>query len=161
MNTCAFSADRLHRYSLLHVMQPGGKRIAWIGLNPSTADEHRLDPTLARVRKFSLAHGYDEFVMLNLFSFRATVPQELRQRRITEPEMLLNGMNVRSGIRSSAAVVFAWGATFNQWPVCAHEMRAWANTYEDALCLGHTKAGFPKHPLYVRGDTKLVRFKRE
>ena len=48
-NECVFSADRRHRYSLIHRINPllGDSLILWIGLNPSTADESQLDPTLA------------------------------------------------------------------------------------------------------------------
>ena len=47
-NICAFSPDRVYRYTLLHswadMFAPALKTIAWIALNPSTADENQLDP---------------------------------------------------------------------------------------------------------------------
>ena len=77
-NICAFSPDRVYRYTLLHswadMLSPELKTIAWIALNPSTADENQLDPTLRRIRVFSAAWGYNSFMMLNAFAFRATDP---------------------------------------------------------------------------------------
>jgi hypothetical protein len=79
MNPCTFSPCRRYRYVLHHdwtdlLDSPGGY-VAWIGLNPSTADEQQLDPTLRRVRSFTASMGYRRFVMLNLFGLRATDPK--------------------------------------------------------------------------------------
>src|SRR3954462_12457376 len=80
INRCNFSRCRRYRYTLEHVIDPAlePRRIMWIGLNPSTADESQLDPTLRRVRAFSHAWGYTAFVMTNLFSFRATQPSDMK-----------------------------------------------------------------------------------
>ena len=82
-NICAFSPDRVYRYTLLHswadMLSPELKTIAWIALNPSTADENQLDPTLRRIRGFSAAWGYNSFMMLNAFAFRATDPKEMER----------------------------------------------------------------------------------
>lgn len=156
MNLCTFSPDRRHRYSLLHVMRPGGKRIAWIGLNPSTADEQKLDPTLTRIKAFSLAHGFDEFVMLNLFSFRATDPEGMR-----ESGEFTRCVENREAIKSNTKgifTVFAWGATFNQWAPKLVEAGWCDGQIDESFCLGRTKSGHPRHPLYVHGKTKLEPF---
>ena len=60
-------------------MRAKRRRIAWIGLNPSTADEVSLDQTLATVCRYSRQWGFAEVVMLNLFAFRATDPRDLKQ----------------------------------------------------------------------------------
>jgi hypothetical protein len=57
-NTCTFSLCRRYRYTLEHVIDEAAplirdRRIQWIGLNPSTADEQQLDNTLRRIRSFS------------------------------------------------------------------------------------------------------------
>lgn len=52
--------------------QSGERPLLVIGLNPSTATQERADPTVARVRKVAALHGYDGFVMLNLYPVRAT-----------------------------------------------------------------------------------------
>ena len=50
----------------------GERPLLVIGLNPSTATQEKADPTVARVRKVAALHGYDGFVMLNLYPVRAT-----------------------------------------------------------------------------------------
>jgi hypothetical protein len=56
MNPCHFSPCRRYRYTLTHDFADlfgapaGAGYVAWIGLNPSTADEGRLDSTLWRLK---------------------------------------------------------------------------------------------------------------
>jgi hypothetical protein len=68
------SPDRLYRYTLERVWALDRPKCAFIGLNPSTADESRLDPTLRRCVRFADSWGYGSFVMLNVFAFRTTQP---------------------------------------------------------------------------------------
>lgn len=50
----------------------GSRPLLAIGLNPSTATQERADPTVARVQRVAALHGFDGFVMLNLYPVRAT-----------------------------------------------------------------------------------------
>lgn len=89
-NDCIFSPCRNYRYRLIHEwsdMFTTPRAIMWIGLNPSTADEEKLDPTLKRIRGFSRAWGYDRFIMTNAFAYRATKPPDmLKQKDPIGPE---------------------------------------------------------------------------
>jgi hypothetical protein len=53
------------------------RTVAFIGLNPSTADETTDDPTVRRCVGFAKRWGYDRMVMLNAFAYRATDPKAL------------------------------------------------------------------------------------
>ena len=57
-----FSPDRVYRYTLLHswrgLLDTEDRIACWIALNPSTADENQLDPTLRRIRGYSMRWGY-------------------------------------------------------------------------------------------------------
>ena len=83
-STCVFSDCRTWRYTLEHrwdTDQPSyvPRRTAmFVGLNPSTADESSLDPTLRRVKDYCQAWGYGGFVMTNLFAFRSTAPAGMK-----------------------------------------------------------------------------------
>ena len=44
------------------------------GLNPSTADENKDDPTIRRCNSFANDWGYGGLCMTNLFAYRATDP---------------------------------------------------------------------------------------
>ena len=48
-----------------------------VGLNPSTANEEHLDPTVRKMIGFAERAGYDGLVILNLSSERATDKQRL------------------------------------------------------------------------------------
>jgi hypothetical protein len=78
-NVCQFSPDRVHRYRLIHRINPlfGQRLIMGIGLNPSTADENKLDPTLTRIARFSEREDIDGFWMSNLFGLRTPYPKEM------------------------------------------------------------------------------------
>jgi len=123
-NECVFSPDRQHRYTLLHQPEPllGGNRLLmWIGLNPSTADETQLDPTLTRILGFTRREGYDGFIMTNLFGFRATLPKDMRAA--PDPVGPDNDKWLLTSARRCGKVVAAWGATAPSWigkPRCAH-----------------------------------------
>ena len=52
--------------------QSGERPLITIGLNPSTATQEKADPTVARVQRVAELHGFDGFVMLNLYPVRAT-----------------------------------------------------------------------------------------
>lgn len=78
-NACHFSDCRKYRYTLLHRWDElfERRRALFICLNPSTVDENQLDPTLTRIKSFSERLGANEFLMLNLFAYRATEPKEM------------------------------------------------------------------------------------
>ena len=157
MNYCKFSICRRYRYTLEHVMLPdvpAQRAIMWIGLNPSTADEQQLDPTLRRIRDFSLRWGFTRFVMTNLFAFRATDPREMLKQ--ANPEGLSNkSYLIQTALECDTIVAF--GGTHGSHLSAGREI---APMLRNLQCLGHNKDGSPKHPLYVRADTKLVPLKK-
>jgi len=125
MNRCIFSTDRVYRYVLCHRFvdsipertsdlgdveynpDKAQKRIAWIGLNPSTADEFTFDPTLAAVCRFSRKWGYSEVVMLNLFAFRATAPRDLK--KAADPIGPDNDRHLLAEVHGIERVMVCWG----------------------------------------------------
>ncbi len=75
MSGCAIFSDCWkYRYTLVRNWDSSLQRLAIIGLNPSTADAVKDDPTIRRCKHFAQAHGYGSFVMLNLFALRSTDP---------------------------------------------------------------------------------------
>jgi len=55
----------------------GKKKLFIVGLNPSTANREKSDPTVAKTETNALKNGYDGFVMTNLYPLRSTDPKEL------------------------------------------------------------------------------------
>lgn len=151
-NECVFSSDRRYRYTLIHrwdeLLNPQNG-IAWICLNPSTADENQLDPTLRRIRDFSATWGYSYFVMLNLFAWRATVPADMK--RTSDPVGPENDHWISHWSQRVDRVMVGWGEHG------AHQGRdQQVLAYLDpkkVFCLERNASTQPKHPLYVAKKT--------
>jgi hypothetical protein len=155
-NACHFSPDRRHRYSLVHRWNPlfGERLILWIGLNPSTADERQLDPTLTRIASFSKREGFDGFWMGNLFGLRTPYPEEM----MAAPDPVGPGNNAAllEAARVCEKVVVAWGVS-GVFQSRAEEVVQLLAGHK-LWCLGTTKDGHPRHPLYVAAAQPLVRW---
>lgn len=149
-NDCHFSRDRQYRYSLLHdwrdlVTQDRLQTCCWIGLNPSTADEEALDPTLRRIRDFSQRWGFSRFVMLNLFAFRATDPARMMTAK--DPVGPENDETLVRHCRDAGMIVACWGAYGRHRN---RDMRVLDILHDRKLhCLGRNRDGSPRHPLYL------------
>lgn len=73
-----FSRCRRYRYALWRQWQAAGPMLMLIGLNPSTADAERNDPTIRRCIGFAHDWGFGGVWVLNLFAWRATLPADLK-----------------------------------------------------------------------------------
>jgi hypothetical protein len=74
----SFSEDMAHRYSLLIRWDDSLPLLASIGLNPSTADEFKNDPTVARDVKRAATIGFGSLLKLNLFAYKSTDPAGMK-----------------------------------------------------------------------------------
>ena len=149
-STATLSPCGRYRYDLTR-RWGDGPTLLWVMLNPSTADASEDDPTIRRCIGFSKRDGYGSLTVVNLFAYRATDPKALVT--VVDPEGPDNWWHIQQAVRSSDAVVFAWGAA--QIPREHHIWHGGA-LIPSPLCLGHTKKGAPRHPLYVKGDQPFV-----
>jgi len=158
-NACVFSPDRRYRYTLIHrwddLLLPASPRvIAWICLNPSTADENQLDPTLRRIRGFSSAWGYTSFVMLNLFAWRATEPADMKAAAdAVGPD---NDRWISHWAGRADRVMVGWGE--HGAHLGRHEQVRALLDPAKTFCLVRNASGQPKHPLYVAQRTRPALF---
>jgi hypothetical protein len=147
------SPCRTWRYSLTRDVAPltGDGTCTFIGLNPSTADETKNDPTIRRCIDFARRWGFARLKMLNLYAYRATDPRELRD--VWDPVGPYNDHTIALVVGGSDLIVCAWG-------VHAAPERAAAvlGLIAAPHCLGVTKDGAPRHPLYVRSTTMPTPF---
>lgn len=150
-----------YRYTLLRRWEPKGPCLRWVMLNPSTADAETDDPTIRRVIRFSRDAGYSACVVANLFALRATDPAELARHPapVGPDNDAILGALVRAA-RTDAwrtgrppSIAVAWGASAPGDRVAA----VLAGPLEDVplVSLGVTKAGHPRHPLYVPSTQRL------
>lgn len=152
---------------------PDAWRVVFVMLNPSTADGQVDDPTIRRC----LGYAHREAALrgqlrptlevVNLFAWRATEPLDLvaaarAGQDIDGPD---NDLAIEAAVRRAAIVVAGWGAAGGQadhrWSMVV-DARA-ADVVDlireggrRPLCLGVTKSGHPRHPLYVRADAPLL-----
>ena len=75
--SAVFSPDRKYRYTLTREWNNVKPFILFIGLNPSTADETKDDPTIRREIGFSHLWGFGGMIKCNIFGFRTTDPKHL------------------------------------------------------------------------------------
>ncbi|MBI1377237.1 MAG: DUF1643 domain-containing protein [Frankiales bacterium] len=148
--------DGPYRYVLARRWRDDGPTAWFIMLNPSTADADTDDPTIRRCMGFALAWGMSSLAVLNLYAWRATEPKDLTWRRAIGIDVC--GPHNDRFLRSLATlpdddpIIAAWGA---------HAPRARADHVmampgmDRAQCLGTTKHGHPRHPLYIRSTTAL------
>jgi hypothetical protein len=148
----AFSGCRTFRYDLWRVWSDGPS-VAFIGLNPSTADETQDDPTIRRCIGFAKSWGFGRMHMLNLYAYRSTDPIRL----LPELEGKIGPandetiFNVANGCRF---VVPAWGAFPFARARGEQVVRRLIAHGAQVRVLGRNKDGSPKHPLYIRADTQ-------
>lgn len=148
------SPDGLYRYYLGRHWGDdiGDPTLAFIMLNPSTADGIEDDPTIRKCVGFARRLGYVGIVVHNLYAYRATDPADLRRALrsgvdVVGPETN-NRLNVlmKARLRTGNGVVAAWGAHAPNSRV--NEVLAMRGSR--ALChLGLTSKGVPRHPLML------------
>jgi hypothetical protein len=130
------------------------RTVCWVMLNPSTGDAEIDDPTITRCIGFSQREHFDRLVIVNLYAYRTAYPAQLYE----QPEAVRFGEGnedyVRRHIAGSELVIAAWGnrVTYGR----RHLIAKWAHDAGVPLrCLGRTKSGAPRHPLYLLVDTPL------
>jgi hypothetical protein len=130
--------------------------LCWIMLNPSTADAMKDDPTIRKCVRFAIRWGYGGIRIVNLFAFRATDPKQLPMAyspigKENDEFILLNAKLCRT-------VVCGWGVHGNLFGRANVVKIMLAANGIETFCLGTTKLGEPKHPLYLAGLTRLIPF---
>jgi hypothetical protein len=124
----------------------------WVMLNPSTADANTNDRTINKIMGFSQRWGYGGLVVVNLFAYRATDPDEILL--VDDPVGPLNhkyilGWATKPQITN---VYVGWGN------YGSHKGRGWdvarliQGTGKQMWSLMNNQNGQPQHPLYIAND---------
>jgi len=155
-----FDRSHVYRYLLTRTWT-SGLVVLFVMLNPSTADAGTDDPTLRRCRGFARRHGFGGLAVVNLFALRATDPAALSEH--PDPVGPATDAFIATAAADTDRHIAAWGAH----PAA----RARAATVAAALtsaarrgsrpglaCLGLTKTGQPRHPLYLPSDSPLTTY---
>lgn len=122
--------------------------VVWVMLNPSTATETRLDPTLRRCADFTKAWGGRAMIIANRFAFRSPYPADLKRTR--DPIGPHNQAVLDALADGPYRIVVGWGAHGGAVNPFTARREVW--------CLGYNDDGSPVHPLYVPGSRELERW---
>lgn len=123
----------------------------WIGMNPSVAEANVDDPTIRREMAFTKAMMIDIYVKCNVMDYRATDPKALLS---VQPRSDQNLDCIVGLAKKADRVIAAWGALPKQ-------LRRYADDVVTALngislhCMGKTKDGSPRHPLYLPATARM------
>lgn len=138
-----------YRYLLFRSWNEILPHVCFCMLNPSTADSSADDPTIRRCISFAKSWGCGSISVINLFAYRATSPKELKLT--PDPTGIHNFCFVYLISQQAIMTVAAWGSLGGQLHQDMHVLPLLKNP----VCLGLTKAGQPRHPLYTPGDAQL------
>jgi hypothetical protein len=148
-----------YRYMLYrYFVEEPKNTIAFIGLNPSTADATVNDNTIRRLIDYADRWGYDGLNMYNLYAFRATDPKDMLAS--SDPVGPLNDEMLVEAATYNNTVVACWGvnAKEDRESFVIGLMKA---CDIDLMCIALSKHGKPRHPLYLKKDlTPQMFFKR-
>ncbi|HEU5344884.1 MAG TPA: DUF1643 domain-containing protein [Ktedonobacterales bacterium] len=151
-----------YRYVLWRNWVPNNRRrMLWIMLNPSKADEKQSDRTLQQCIHFSDRELYGGLEVVNLFAYQTPYPRKLRE--IPDPIGSENPRHLEEAVQRAAEcgakVVVAWGARGHKgiYKQQADTVLALLRRCADIqlYCLGTTQAGCPCHPCRLSGETDM------
>ena len=171
-----FSHCGNYRYRLSRVWELHRPCVVFALLNPSTADAEMDDPTIRRCMTFAKQWGYGRLEIVNLFGLRSTDPKTLASaddpfgpeneigwwRAVSDMNSFNKvaserGLMIPSDNMMCFRVVCAWGTHGGLHDADLHAYQ-WIENFDmkaEPFCLGTTKHGFPRHPLYLPKDTML------
>jgi hypothetical protein len=144
-----FSTCRTWRYALTRELADGAGTVAFVGLNPSTADDASDDPTIRRCIGFARDWGFARLEVVNVYALCASSPRDLW--RADDPVGPENDRVLAQVLDGAELVIAAWGRHAR-----ADRLAQLAAVFDGRRlhALGVTKTGAPRHALYLRSDAR-------
>ncbi|MGP9788393.1 DUF1643 domain-containing protein [Roseinatronobacter sp. NSM] len=146
-SVAVYSRCEAFRYVLTREWDASAGRVLFVMLNPSTATEVQNDPTVERCERRARALGFGAFRVCNIFAFRATDPRVMRAA--PDPVGPLNNAAIAQSAPWADQIICAWGTHGAHMDRGAQVETLLRATGRDLWHLGLSKAGHPKHPLYI------------
>lgn len=144
-----------YRYSLKRIWDEEKSRVAFIALNPSTADEVNNDNTVDRCIDFAKSWGAGGMYMFNVFAYRATNPTDMKAQDDPIGSENDNHLAKILELPKVDKIIVCWGNDGLHRGRANQVREILKNMQRDKLYyLEINKNGEPRHPLYVHGSTK-------
>ncbi len=153
-----FSPCRRWRYLLWRRWDAAKPAANFLMLNPSTADELKLDPTCARARDYAERWGYGALVVTNVFAFRNTDPA--RMKAAQDPVGPGNDAAIVRAAREAGIVVCAWGNHGAFLGRSAQVTALLRKNHVELHALRVNAGGEPAHPLYLPSRLSAIPLRR-
>lgn len=135
-----------------------------IGVNPSTADDKKDDPTIRRVRQFiNSTGGIDGWIMVNPYPYRAAkvkkLPDNCNNYLVEENLRIINEITKKYNVNYVWA---AWGSGIDQkeylWECLYRLIRSLPTSLKWLSRPSLSKQGNVIHPFCPFGEVKLISF---
>ena len=141
-----FSPCGRYRYALWRQWDPLRPTVVFCGLNPSTADASKDDPTIRRELGYARAWGFGRLLKVNAYGWRDTDPKKMLAAE--DPIGPDNLPTVLDCARSAELFVAAWGNHIRERD--AFVLRLMLRQLGVKIhVLRLTGKGNPEHPLYL------------
>lgn len=135
-----FSRDGKYRYSLWRIWDRSLPLVMCIGLNPSTANAEKNDPTIINLIKMLTILGFGGFYMTNLFALISSKPEALLT---CDDPIGDNDKKLQEIKLMCEEIIVCWGS-FKQ---AEERIKQVLPMFPNAKCFGWNKNNTPFHPL--------------
>lgn len=154
------------RFKLWRIWDKTAPMCMVIGLNPSTADHLRNDPTVQLCCADAQYWGCGGLYMMNIWPYRATEPAQMKryyQLFSTPSEFAssshLNLIRIQEVAMRCDLVVAAWSGHAD-WLRKGEEVYNALSRQRELKCYRRLSNGEAGHPLYLKRPIKLQPYKR-
>ena len=142
--------DRRYRYRLSRIWDATRRPVFWLMMNPSIATEQVNDRTVARCEAFTRLWGHGGILVGNTFAYRAT--DQSRLLEVDDPVGPDNDRHLLQMAAQAALTIVAYGTPHPSLVGRGLAVEAMLIAAGHRLhALGLSKAGRPRHPLYLGG----------
>lgn len=163
IRTAELSGDGVYRYSLRRQWALGddSRVLAWVMLNPSTADAMADDATIRSCCRLAKQWGFIGIDVANLYPYRTRFPLQLADQtdavRIGERDKA--DAPLQRMANQGQTVVAGWGMNGAR-KAYAYRVRYIVELFTERNratlhCWGLTNGGHPQHPLYAPSTATL------
>ncbi len=150
LSDAGISTDKKYRWWLFRCWAGSLPLIIWIMMNPSTADHTKNDPTILKVIRYSKRWGYGAVLVLNIYGFRTSRPENLPQvmrAAVGKANDWWIRTMFRFAARKKIPVICAWGVKHKERGC---QVRAIADEAGlPLMCLELSLNAEPKHPRFL------------